>query len=56
MQALALVSACRGLDLAGGDVVEVVPELDSWHLAATLAATAAYELLFSGGLLGRGRR
>jgi agmatinase len=45
MQALALIRACRGLDLAGADVVEVVPELDSSHLTATFAATVAYELL-----------
>lgn len=45
MQALALLRACRGLDLAGADVVEVVPELDSGSLTATFAATVAYELL-----------
>jgi agmatinase len=45
MQALALLRACRGLDLVGGDVVEVLPDLDSSHLTATLAATAAYEIL-----------
>jgi len=45
MQALALLRACRGLDLAGADVVEVVPELDSSSLTATFAATVAYELL-----------
>ena len=44
-QALALIRACRGLDLAGADVVEVVPELDSSHLTGTVAATIAYELL-----------
>jgi agmatinase len=44
-QALALLRGCRGLDLAGADVVEVVPELDSSHLTATVAATVAYELL-----------
>jgi agmatinase len=44
-QALALIRGCRGLDLAGADVVEVVPELDSSHLTATVAATIAYELL-----------
>jgi agmatinase len=45
MQALALLRGCRGLDLAGGDVVEVLPDLDSSHLTATLAATVAYEIL-----------
>ena len=44
-QALALIRGCRGLDLAGADVVEVVPELDSSNLTATVAATIAYELL-----------
>jgi agmatinase len=44
-QALALIRGCRGLDLAGADVVEVIPELDSSNLTATVAATVAYELL-----------
>ena len=44
-QALALIRGCRGLDLAGADVVEVVPELDSSNLTAMVAATLAYELL-----------
>lgn len=44
-QALALIRGCRGLDLAGADVVEVVPELDSSNMTATVAATVAYELL-----------
>jgi agmatinase len=44
-QALALLRGCRGLDLAGADVVEVVPELDSSHLTAMVAAVFAYELL-----------
>ena len=45
MQALALLRACRGLDLVGADVVEVLPDLDSSHLTATLAATVANEIL-----------
>jgi len=45
MQALTLIRACRGLDLAGADVVEVVPELDSSNLTATFAASVGYELL-----------
>lgn len=44
-QALALLRGCRGLDLAGADVVEVAPDLDPTHLTATLAATVAYEIL-----------
>ncbi len=45
MQALALVRGCRGLDLVGADVVEVLPDLDTSHLTGTLAATVAYEIL-----------
>jgi agmatinase len=45
MQALALLRACRGLDIAAADVVEVVPDLDCSRLTATLAATVAYEIL-----------
>jgi arginase family enzyme len=45
MQALALLRACRGLDIAAADVVEVLPDLDSSHLTAHLAATVAWEIL-----------
>jgi len=45
MQALALLRACRGLDLAGADVVEVVPDLDTSKITAVFAAAVAYELL-----------
>ena len=45
MQALALLRACRGLQIVGADVVEVLPDLDSSHLTATLAATVAWEIL-----------
>jgi agmatinase len=44
-QALALLRGCRGLGLVGADVVEVAPDLDPTHLTATLAATAAWEVL-----------
>ncbi|MGZ4199401.1 MAG: agmatinase [Thermoleophilia bacterium] len=44
-QALALLRACRGLDIVGADVVEVLPDLDPSHITATLAATVAYEIL-----------
>ena len=44
-QALALLRACRGLDIAAADVVEVLPDLDPSHITATLAATVAYEIL-----------
>jgi agmatinase len=52
MQALALLRGCRGLDLAGADVVGVVPDLDLSQLTATLAATVAWEML---GLVACGR-
>jgi len=45
MQALALLRACRGLQIVGADVVEVLPDLDSSHLTSTLAATVAWEIL-----------
>jgi agmatinase len=45
MQALSLLRACRGVDLVGADVVEVLPDLDHSHLTATLAATVAWEIL-----------
>lgn len=45
MQALALIRACRGLDIVAADVVEVLPDLDASHLTATLAATVAWEIL-----------
>ena len=41
----ALLRACRGLHIVGADVVEVLPDLDSSHLTATLAATVAWEIL-----------
>lgn len=44
-QTLSLLRGCRGLDLGGADVVDVVPELDGSHLTAMMAATVAYELL-----------
>ena len=44
-QTLALVRACRGLEIVGADVVEVLPELDHAHITATLAATVAWEIL-----------
>ena len=45
MQALSLLRACRGLEIVGADVVEVLPDLDSSYLTATLAATVAWEIL-----------
>lgn len=45
MQALALLRGCRGLEVIGGDVVEVLPELDVSHITARLAATLLWELM-----------
>ena len=45
MQALALLRACRGLEIVGADVVEVLPDLDSSYLTAMLGATVAWEIL-----------
>jgi agmatinase len=45
MQALSLLRGCRGLEVVGADVVEVLPDLDVAHLTGTLAATVAYEIL-----------
>jgi agmatinase len=44
-QALALLRGCRGLDLAGADVVEVAPERDPSGISAALGAALAYEIL-----------
>ncbi len=44
-QALALLRACRGLDIAAADVVGVVPDRDPSRITAALAATVAYEIL-----------
>ena len=45
MQAFSLLRACRGLEIVGADVVEVLPDLDTSHLTGTLAATVAWEIL-----------
>jgi len=44
-QALALLRACRGLEIVGADVVEVLPDRDHAQITATLAATVAWEIL-----------
>jgi agmatinase len=44
-QALALLRACRGLDIAAADVVGVVPDRDPAGLTTALGATVAYEIL-----------
>jgi len=45
MQALALLRGCRGLDVVGADVTSVVPEHDSTHITASLAATVVFEII-----------
>jgi len=44
-QALALLRACRGLEIAAADVVGVVPDRDPAGLTTALGATVAYEIL-----------
>ena len=44
-QALALLRACRGLDVAAADVVGLVPDRDPAGLTTALGATVAYEIL-----------
>ncbi len=44
-QALALLRACRGLDIAAADIVGVVPDRDPAGLTTALGATVAYEIL-----------
>ena len=44
-QALALLRACRGLDIVGADVLGVLPGIDPSHITARLAATVAFEIL-----------
>jgi len=44
-QALALLRACRGLDIAVADVIGLVPDRDPAGLTTALGATVAYEIL-----------
>lgn len=44
-EALALVRACRGANIVGGDVVEVLPDRDVSGITALLAAHVAFELI-----------
>jgi guanidinobutyrase len=44
-QGLEIIRGCRGLDLVGGDVVEVSPPYDPSGNTALLAANLAFELL-----------
>jgi len=51
-EAFALVRGLAGLDVIGGDIVEVCPPLDHADLTAHLAAHLAWELL---AVMARGR-
>ena len=44
-QALALVRALRGINLVGGDVVEVLPDRDPIGITALLAAHIMFEII-----------
>ena len=44
-QAFEIVRGCRGLDIVGGDLVEVAPAYDHGGITATLAANLLYEML-----------
>lgn len=45
MQALELVRGCAGLDIVGGDMVEVSPPYDTTGATAILAANLMFEML-----------
>jgi guanidinobutyrase len=45
VQALEIVRACRGLQIVGGDLVEVSPPYDLMGTTALLGATLLYEML-----------
>ncbi len=44
-QALEIIRGCRGLDLVGGDLVEVAPIYDTSGMTALTAANLLYEML-----------
>ena len=44
-QAFEIVRGCRGLQIVGGDLVEVAPAYDHGGITATLAANLLYEML-----------
>ncbi len=46
-QAFEIVRGCRGLNIIGGDLVEVSPPYDHSGITATLAANLLYEMLCS---------
>jgi agmatinase len=45
IEALELLRMCRGINIAGGDVVEVLPDRDVSQITAFLAAHIAFEIL-----------
>ncbi len=45
MQAFEIVRGCRGLDIIGGDLVEVSPAYDHGGITASLASYLLYEML-----------
>ena len=45
IQALEIIRGCRGLNLVGGDLVEVSPPYDPQGSTALLAANLLYEML-----------
>ena len=47
IQAIEILRGCRGLDIIGGDLVEVAPPYDSSGNTALVAANLLYELLCS---------
>ena len=44
-QAFEIVRGCRGLNVIGGDMVEVSPAYDHGGITSTLAANLLYEML-----------
>jgi agmatinase len=44
-EAMALVRGCAGLDIVGGDVVEVAPQYDATTNTAQAAAQMLFEIL-----------
>ena len=45
IQALEIVRGCKGLNLVGGDLVEVSPQYDTTGATAMLGANLLYEML-----------
>ncbi len=45
MQAFEIVRGCHGLNVIGGDLVEVAPAYDNGGITAMLGANLLYEML-----------